>query len=224
VQMNLGDHPIEIAEETIVADLCLNGRLGVVLNADHGADDKAGAADLLDETLTLVLAALSGRPFRHVGRRWTSPATPGRLITVTPSAAQPELPLSVLGADRLGAGRSHGIPPVARSTDSAATMADAWQQLTVQCGGAAARWRRTAFRELDPGDADSGDRLVTSLGDEQRMWSLDTCIISLAPHLSLPERLRSIEMLGSAVRPRVQLDKLPQGVEAMWAAQRQATP
>jgi alkanesulfonate monooxygenase SsuD/methylene tetrahydromethanopterin reductase-like flavin-dependent oxidoreductase (luciferase family) len=84
--VSAGDHPLAIAEAAVVADLCTNGRLVLEIPAGETAD--------------AVRLALQGRPFRHVGERWTSPAnrpendgaTPE--ITVTPPSVQRPIPQS----------------------------------------------------------------------------------------------------------------------------------
>jgi hypothetical protein len=84
-----GEHPLAIAEAATVADNCSNGRLALVLAGD----------DALEESLAAVKAALSARPFRHAGPRWTIPANrpendgATERIVVTPPSVQLELPV-----------------------------------------------------------------------------------------------------------------------------------
>ena len=113
---------MEIAEELIIADLCLGGRLSAILDA-------GGVETLLDESLTLLLAALAPRPFRHEGEHWKVPAHASGMVRVTPAPAQLEFPLSVLGCEHAAVAASHGIAPAARATDDAALAVATWTGL-----------------------------------------------------------------------------------------------
>jgi alkanesulfonate monooxygenase SsuD/methylene tetrahydromethanopterin reductase-like flavin-dependent oxidoreductase (luciferase family) len=63
-----GEHPLALAEAAVVADLLLGGRL--ILLIERG------------ETAEALALALSGRPFRFAGERWTIGAT--QAVAVTP--------------------------------------------------------------------------------------------------------------------------------------------
>ena len=63
---------------------------------------------------------------------------------------------------------------------------------------------------------------MRTLRGEQSLWGLDTCLLSLPTDAGLADRLDDIVALGTSVRPRLQLEELPEGVEAMWAEQRRA--
>ena len=114
-----GAHPVALAEEAAVADLATGGRLVLCI----GSDDEA----LLGETVEVLIAALSARPFAHDGARWRVPA---RLpehehleerVRVTPAPAQLELPLWVTGAAGRAVSAAHGVPFVAGEEAGPAT-------------------------------------------------------------------------------------------------------
>jgi alkanesulfonate monooxygenase SsuD/methylene tetrahydromethanopterin reductase-like flavin-dependent oxidoreductase (luciferase family) len=123
-----GGHPLAIAESAAVADNCSNGRLILVL------EDAAGDADLLAETVDIVLSAVSPRPFRHEGRRWRIPANlpendqhEARII-VTPQVVQPELPVWLTGESAAEAARARGLTHVRISAHGVADAQRAWEE------------------------------------------------------------------------------------------------
>jgi hypothetical protein len=205
VDVELGAHPIELAEEIIVADHCTGGRMMAIVAADLDRE-------LVDESLTVLLASFAARPFRHAGARWTVAAGAATALRVTPSPAQTELPVYVLGCDASDVARSHGVPPVAGESDSSDRAGRTWQTLSAEIGAARHRWTRIALRPYVSGDPDAS---VETLRTEQSGWGMDTCILSIQG--SLAERLDAIDEIGELVRPRVQLAQLPPGVEALWA-------
>jgi len=93
-EVAVGQHPVHLAERVAVADQCLAGRLVLVLRSDAACGAELG------ETREILSLALSSRPFRYSGQRWTVPA---RLpendgagwshVRVTPSPAQFILPI-----------------------------------------------------------------------------------------------------------------------------------
>ena len=209
VQVGIGDHPVELAEELTVADLTIGGRLSAIVDARDGPD---AGVDVLEETLTVLCAALAPVPFEHQGPRWTVNA--GGPVSVTPEPAQLELPIHVLGAAHAAVARSHGVPPIIDINEDADHAARVWEALSASLGVARHRWARVARR--DPTVHANTDAAVASLRREAATWALGTVVYDLARLPSLDDRLDLIGWLGRNVRPRVQLASLPDGVEAMW--------
>lgn len=209
-----GPHPIYLAEEAIVADLSLGGRCTLVVRADD--------EDLLTETVDVLLAAVAARPFRHEGKRWRIPANlPENTVNiehavrVTPAPAQLELPIWVSGTAGPPVAARYGLAYV--DTDAAAAP-DTWHRTSAQLSACAARLRRPAVRpvETDAAGHVDADQLVDALRHEQHTWGLDVLIVQLPEALSLDGRLTAIRDLATRVRPRVQLDTLPPGLEDFW--------
>jgi alkanesulfonate monooxygenase SsuD/methylene tetrahydromethanopterin reductase-like flavin-dependent oxidoreductase (luciferase family) len=189
-EVSAGPHPVALAEEAAVADLATGGRLVLVV----GSDD----AELLVETVDLLFLALAARPFAHTGPRWRVPA---RLpehehveerVRVTPAPAQLELPVWVTGSAGRAVAVSHGIPFVDRDGT-----------------GIASGRVRPAIRVVDSADPDS---LVAALRTERAAWGLDTVVLE-ASRGSWPQ-------LAGEVRARLQLDRLPEGLERHFAERR----
>lgn len=218
-EVNAGAHPIYLAEEAIVADLSLGGRCTLVVHADD--------SDLLTETVEVLLAAIAARPFRHEGHRWRIPANLPQntvnvqhAVRVTPAPAQLELPIWVAGAAGAPVAKRYGLPYV---DADAATAADTWRRTSAALGAAAARLRRPAVRfvETDRAGHLDADRLVHALRDEQHGWGLDVLVAQLPDALSVDGRVTAVRELATKVRPRVQLDRLPPGLEDFWQELRQ---
>lgn len=213
-EVDAGPHPIYLAEEAIVADLSLGGRCTLVVRS---ADQ-----DLLTETVEVLLAAVAARPFRHEGKRWRIPANlpentvnVEHAVRVTPAPAQLELPIWVSGTAGSTVAARYCLPYV---DADAATAADTWRRTSTPLGVAAARLRRPAVRlvDTDPAGNVDADRLVGALRAEQRGWGLDVLIVRLPDALSLDGRITAVRDLATKVRPRVQLDRLPPGLEDFW--------
>ena len=104
-EVPLGDrHPLELAEEAIVTDLTLGGRLILVVRP------AAGHGERFDEAFHLLRLCLTSRPFRFDGRYWKVPANlpqnvwlPEEEIVVMPSPPRARLevwPSSALARER----------------------------------------------------------------------------------------------------------------------------
>lgn len=212
-----GPHPLSIAEEAAVTDQCANGRLVVAVG------EQAGDEGLLEETVEVLLAAWAPRPFRHHGERWTIPAAapdgePGARIRVTPSPAQLELPLWLSGPAAGAVARRRALTHVVDAAWPSEQAAAEWAATEVACGSGAARLRRPAIRTLET-DADGhfDDRaLVTRLRAEQQTWGLDVAILAPPASLGAHARRAVLHRLTTLVRPRLQLDELPPGLEDFW--------
>ena len=213
-------HPLEIAEAAAIADNLSNGRLILVL------EDVSGDADLLRETVDVVLAATASRPFRHRGERWQIPANlpendlPEERIMMTPTTAQFELPVWLAGRCGPIVSRERGLSHV--STSVAAAGAE-WAAAETALGAAAARLRRPAIFDLDADGSGAFDldALVDRLRDAQLAWGLDVAVLRLPAELGLDARETAIRRFATHVRPRVTMHQLPLGLDAHW---REALP
>lgn len=190
-----GAHPVSLAEQAAVADLATNGRLVLAV----GSDDEA----LLAETVDLLFLSFAARPFAYDGTRWKVPARlpehehTDERVRVTPAPAQLELPIWVTGTVGRPVAASRGIPFV----DSDGT-------------GHAAGRVRPALRRIA---VDDPDATVAALRAERDDWGLDVAVLELPPGLSAAERSRALRSIAHHVRPRLQLDRLPPGLDRYWA-------
>jgi alkanesulfonate monooxygenase SsuD/methylene tetrahydromethanopterin reductase-like flavin-dependent oxidoreductase (luciferase family) len=214
----VGGHPLEVAESAAVADNCSNGRLILVLQ------DVADDAELLAETVDVILAALSPRPFRHEGVRWRIPANlpendqPEERIVVTPSVVQTELPVWMMGPAAAVVARERGLPRVSDAEERPDAAESAWTATETALGPAARRLRRPALRAVaaDQAGAFDDDELVARLRAEQRAWGLDTAILRLPTQLDDRARAHAVRRIATRVRPRVVMHELPAGLEGHW--------
>jgi hypothetical protein len=183
-------------------------------------DDEA----VLRETVELLFHAVAARPFAHAGPRWPTPARlpeherAEERVRVTPPPAQLELPIWLRGPAAPAVARAAGLSFVAEH----ATPGADWDATTAALGLAAARLRRPALVPLEPGSDGSfdPDPVVASLRADQDAWGLDIAIITLPAGLEPTARERCLRLVATAVRPRLQLDQLPPGLEAPWRAGR----
>lgn len=204
--VDVGPHPVSIAEQAGVADLALGGRLTLVVRC---GDDEI---DLLDETVGVLLLAFASRPFRHHGRRWTIPAqseaNTGWIedrIIVTPTPSQLDLPIWIVGPCCQAVAAEHGLAFVSDSP--------------VDAGDSTSRSRPAivSLRGSDPVAA--AGAAVNSLREAQRRWGMDLAVFD-AESSDKAARLATIEHITHEVRPRVQMDRLPPGIEGFWDADR----
>jgi hypothetical protein len=211
-----GPHPVTLAEELAVADLASGGRLVLAV----GGDDE----ELLRETVELLFHALAARPFRHGGPRWPAPA---RLpeheaaedrLRVTPPPAQLEPSLWLSGPAAPAVAGSAGVAFVA---DLGRARED-WDLLERELGLAAWRLRRPALLPVEVDEEGELDvsGLVESLRREQTAWGLDVAILELPAELAPVARERALRAIAVAVRPRLQIDRLPPGLEQHWDEER----
>jgi hypothetical protein len=195
-EVPLGDrHPIELAEEAAVTDLAAAGRLIVVARPAH--DESA-----FGEALDLLRTAWAARPFAFEGATWRVPA---RLpqnehnleerVRVTPAPLQPRLELWTAGP----------APDAARALGHLAErpdgLAEAWARAEIALGPAlvgAPRARRHHF----------GPDLLDELRAGRAAFGQDWAVV----RASAADAAR----IGADVRPLVQLDRLPAGIEAHW--------
>jgi len=201
-EVELGNrHPIEVAEEAAVVDLASGGRLILVTYPATGEEPVFG------EALDLLRTAWRPRPFRFDGTRWRVPASlpehthnTEQRTRVTPSPLQPRLELwgSRNGAD-VAAGRGLG----AVWTERASHLEALWERIESELGAVgigAARARREQWTDAPA--------VVERLREGRRTFGQDWVVIKAPIH--------AVETIGRYVRPRVQLDALPPGLEQHW--------
>jgi alkanesulfonate monooxygenase SsuD/methylene tetrahydromethanopterin reductase-like flavin-dependent oxidoreductase (luciferase family) len=203
-----GPNPVALAEESAVADLASGGRLVLAV----GSDDE----ELLRETVELLFHAYAARPFRHEGPRWRAPARLAehelaeKRLRVTPPPAQLEPTVWLHGAAAPAVARASGLAFIGNGRPD-------WDALERELGLAAARLRRPA---LVPVDAEPEvASLVDALLHEQAEWGMDVAILRLPAGLSRAARERALRAIAVDVRPRLQLDRLPAGLEQHWDEQ-----
>jgi alkanesulfonate monooxygenase SsuD/methylene tetrahydromethanopterin reductase-like flavin-dependent oxidoreductase (luciferase family) len=198
-----GVHPVTLAEDFAVADLATGGRLVLAVGS---ADEQ-----LLAETVDVLFQAFAARPFRHEGPRWRIPAGlpehehGEERVRVTPPPAQLEPAIWLTGAAAPAVGRSRGLSFVSEAGAG-------WSEAESALGPAAARLRRIARVEVEAPDA-----LVPRLLAEREQWGLDVAVLALPAGSDRREALR---VVAQQVRPRLQLDRLPPGLEEHWQAER----
>ena len=207
-----GPNPVTLAEEAAVADLALGGRLVLAVGS--------GDEELLQETVELLYHAFAARPFTHAGPRWRAPArlaeherAEGRM-RVTPPPAQLEPTVWLCGQAGPAVARRSGVAFVAGAGDARAQ----WDVLERELGLAAWRVRRPASIAVDVDVHGRFDvpHLVESLRREQSAWGMDVAVLELPPALEPAARERSVRTIAGSVRPRVQIDRLPAGLEEHW--------
>ena len=198
-------HPVEIAEEAAVTDLTAGGRLILVVRPAPGAPGS------FVESLDVIRHAFSARPFDFLGEHWQVPANlpqnvnaPDERIRVTPAPAQPRLEVWGVGPAR-SAALERALGHLADLEDDDGALASAWraaERFPASIGAPRAR------RERWDGPA----ALVGRLRRARDAWGQDwACVV--APAEAAPE-------IGSLVRPRVQLHRLPAGLEQFWDEER----
>jgi alkanesulfonate monooxygenase SsuD/methylene tetrahydromethanopterin reductase-like flavin-dependent oxidoreductase (luciferase family) len=210
--LTAGPHPISLAEEAAVADLASNGRLVLALTSDDEG--------LLRETVELLFHAFAARPFAHDGPRWQAPAglseneRAEQRMRVTPPPAQLEPSIWLGGAAGPAVARSSACALIARDDDATAQ----WRALERALGLAAQRLRRPALVPVELAGTDALDaaRLIESLQQRQEEWGMDVAILELPQGMDAGSRARALRAIASEVRPRVQLDRLPPGLEGHW--------
>jgi alkanesulfonate monooxygenase SsuD/methylene tetrahydromethanopterin reductase-like flavin-dependent oxidoreductase (luciferase family) len=202
VEVPIGDrHPLELAEEAAVVDLASGGRLVLVVRPAIDAE----AA--FEEALDFLRTAFAASPFRWAGERWRSPANlpqnihnPERRTRMMPPPLQPRLELWT------GAGQGHtatarGIGHVAGADADTQELGRLW---TAAADNPAALGAPRARDEHWEG----GRQLVAALRAGREAFGQDWAVVC-APASAAAE-------IGRYVRPRVQLDELPPGLQDHW--------
>jgi hypothetical protein len=209
------DNPIQLAEEVAVADLALGGRLSLAVRPVEGT------LEHLPEVLDLLLDCFASHPFRHPGPRWPAPANLEQnvfnleeRIRVAPAPAQLELPVWVAGPAGRGCATERGLGFIADAEETVDQLAAEWCEVIAAHPALARRIRRSAFWS-PPMDGDQLDieASVAHLRALQRSIGLDLVIVEA--DTEHPSRLMA--EVSRFVRPRVQLDRLPPGLDDHWA-------
>lgn len=197
--LTVGAHPLRLAEDASVADLSSGGRLVLAL----GGDDEGSLA----ETVDVLFSAFAARPFSHDGEGWRIPArlpeheSAEERVRMTPSPAQLEPTIWLTGAAAPKVARSHGL-------SFADGDAAAWAHVKAGLGPAAGRLRRIGrYAVLGTDD------LVRRLRADQDDWGLDVAVLRVGDQDVRDERLCAV---AHEVRPRLQLDRLPDGLDEYW--------
>jgi alkanesulfonate monooxygenase SsuD/methylene tetrahydromethanopterin reductase-like flavin-dependent oxidoreductase (luciferase family) len=201
-----GVHPVTLAEEAAVADLATGGRLALAVGDD---DD-----ELLAETVDVLFQAFAARPFRHEGPRWRIPANlpehehAEERVRVTPPPAQLEPTIWLTGAAAPAVGRSRGLSFVSEGGQG-------WPEAERALGPAAARLRRIGFAAVDvPVEPEP---LVQRLLAGREAWGLDVAVLTLS---SVGDaRREALRVVVQQVRPRLQLNRVPAGLQAQWQSE-----
>jgi alkanesulfonate monooxygenase SsuD/methylene tetrahydromethanopterin reductase-like flavin-dependent oxidoreductase (luciferase family) len=194
VEAPLGDrHPLELAEEAAIVDVQSGGRLILVVRPAGGRD--AAYAEALD----LLRLCFAAAPFRFDGEHWRVPANleqnvhnPERRVRMLPSPAQPRLALWTAGAGR-AAGAARGLCHLADADEP-------WQEDDSPASLGAPRARRDRW--------DGPEALLARLRAGRERFGQDWAAVAAG--------LDAVPDLGAIVRPRVQIDRLPDGLEAFW--------
>jgi alkanesulfonate monooxygenase SsuD/methylene tetrahydromethanopterin reductase-like flavin-dependent oxidoreductase (luciferase family) len=195
-------HPIELAEEAAVVDVASAGRLVLAVRPAVGCEEAYG------EVLDLLRLSFAARPFRFEGVHWTVPAglpqnvhNVERLVRVTPAPAQARLELWGTGRAGRADALARGLGYLADVQEDDAALATAWAATATNPSALGSpRARREAWTDVSS--------LLARLRAGRAAWDQDWAAVS-APLDALVE-------LTSVIRPRVQLDRLPPGLEAFW--------
>jgi alkanesulfonate monooxygenase SsuD/methylene tetrahydromethanopterin reductase-like flavin-dependent oxidoreductase (luciferase family) len=215
-----GAHPVSMAEEAAVADLALGGRLTVALRSGQG-----GRAQL-DETVAVLRSAWTARPFRHEGEHWRVPANlpenegwVERRIRVTPTPAQIQLPLWLVGTGVVEVAADHGLPLVS-DAEPLDAVAAAWNLMEERLRRVAEHLPRPAIWEVAAAGRSDVDQLSRDLVTARDRFGLDVAVLRLPAGLDDATWDAALATIAHEVRPRVQLDSLPPGTEEFWTDQR----
>lgn len=212
-------NPVYVAEERNVVDQLLGGRLVLALEAGLGAGDR------LAEWTEVLLLAAGTVPFRHEGSHHRIPAglpansvNPEHKLVITPQPFGLDPQLWVSGPDAARVAEDLGLSLLEQPDDQAQ-----WADLAAALGRRALRLRRPAFRTWDPAREDARD-LAVRLVRERDDAGLDTVLVGIAAQAGGEEWRGALAELASVVRPRVQMYRLPEGLESFWDQERHAGP
>lgn len=211
--IDVGPHPLHLAERICVADQVLNGRLTVVLRS-------AADPEMLAETVEVLDQALTARPFRHSGTRWTIPGrvnddATAETVRVTPASVQPTVPLWLTGAAATVVAHEAGLPLLFSGRPDEASGLDPgqwWAETGRRWGAAALRLSRPAV-VVAPTGIHSSDTAAAAaqLLSGRAAWGQDTALLRPDGRPGLVDRT-------ARLRAAVQLTRLPDGLEAFWDA------
>lgn len=214
-----GAHPIHLAEERNVVDQLLGGRLTVVLRSPQGD----GA--LLAESVEVLLQAARTVPFAHDGPGFMIPAVLEAntvnleervIVTPPPLGLDPQVWVTGPGATQVAS--EFAISVVDEYADPVAT----WASLAERLGRGVLRLRRPAVRSWRP--TDDAVEKAARLAGERDAWGMDCVVMDLGVAPTDPAWARAIADLQGVIRPRVQMQRLPPGLEDFWARELRAGP
>lgn len=197
-------HPLELAEEAAVVDVTCGGRLLLVVRPESGAEDR------FDEALDLLRVALSARPFRFEGRHWQVPANlpenvHGRdeQVRLMPPPAQLRLEIWGAGEGARDSALARGLGYLAARDEEPAPLAAALERSAEALGPAVLGALRARRERLD-----TPEELVARLRAGRTAFGQDCAVVEGGPDTAA--------VLGGHVAPRVQLNRLPVGLEEFW--------
>lgn len=205
-EVTIGDrHPVEIAEEVAVTDLCSGGRLVLVARPAEGVEERYA------ESLDVIRHALAAQPFRFEGVHWQVPMNlpqnvdqPEHKVRVTPAPAQPRLEIWGSGSGRVAA-LERAIGHLADADDDPAELSRAWARAEASPATIGApRGRREPWLDAR--------QLLLRLREGRATFGQDWACVAAGSEAAAE--------IGSLVRPRVQLDRLSPGLEEFWDAER----
>jgi len=220
------EHPVELAEQMAVADLAVGGRLVLAVRPVPGSGER------LAEVLDLLLDSLASHPFRHQGPAWPTPANLAQnvfnveqRVRVTPPPAQFEMPLWVAGRIGRDAAVERALGVLADADEQVDDLAS-WSADARRTHPFLARRIRRAMRWLPPDGEGSLDveAAVTGLRIAQRAVDLDLVVVDhrgvTGDRVDDPGlRQAMMEAMARGVRPRLQLDRYPPGLEDHWVGE-----
>jgi alkanesulfonate monooxygenase SsuD/methylene tetrahydromethanopterin reductase-like flavin-dependent oxidoreductase (luciferase family) len=199
-------HPLEVAEEAAVVDVASGGRLILVAVPAPGREDRFG------EALDLLRTAFSPAPFLFDGPTWRVPANlPAnehnleRRARLTPSPVQPRLEVWGCGASREAA-LVRGLGYLAGAGDDPGELGRAWDGAAAVLGPAAIGAARARREPWDGRPA----ALVARLREGRAAFGQSWAVVGAPAGAALD--------ISRLVRPRVQTDRLPEGLEVHWDA------
>jgi hypothetical protein len=195
-------NPVLLAERAAVCDQILGGRLILVLRGE--------SSPTLGVVTEAVAQATLSRPFVLAG----DPAT---ITTVTPSPAQPVLPIWVSGTAGPDVASAVGVSFVGDVDDTTSRLGVRWSSLEA-VGGPWARLRlnRPARRRLEF-DAEGELAVAATVGSalaDRDEWGMD--VVIFVPPAGLDWTDGTLAALATRIRPRLQMNTLPPGIEEFW--------
>ncbi len=197
VEVLAGDrHPLELAEEAAIVDVESGGRLILVTRPAEGREEAFG------EVLDLLRLCFAAAPFRFEGEHWRVPANLvqnvhnlEQRVRMLPAPAQARLELWTAAG-----GRADGA---LRGLGHLADADEGWQADSSPGSLGAPRARRDRW--------DDASELLGRLRRGREEFDQDWAVVA-AP-------LDAVPPLGAIVRPRIQIDRLPEGLETFWDEQ-----
>jgi hypothetical protein len=212
IALSPGPHPVRLAEEIAVADLAVGGRVIVVIKAD-------GDPAISEETIDILQLSWAPRPFRFAGAHWrveerVAEGQP-HSVRVTPSPWQLAMQLWIRGAHGSDVARPRGLSHVVEWDGRAGVVPDDADGMPEPRAHGLRRPGVVTAPILGNGLVDSG-ALLKQLRAAQLRWGLDIAIVRLPAECPFEARAEQIISIGHDVRPFLQLEMLPAGLEGYW--------